>query len=426
MLKRVILSLIMMTCLSGMLAAQEPGVFLPFYTVYDDVVVHEGGGTADGHQVVFFKDNPMASESVIIAGSAFEMNIMRPRYFAQFNVNPGTTCKIGVVQGADGYGMDPVDYVPSGAGFDKVEIVLREGEGGGLVNPDGTVPLDIDNSGGDVLVSWDSNTYPAVDIYRLDGDGTGQFSNKYPGTDTGSANGWQLVSAADSDGEYRNNYIASGPMEAYYKALIAGEDAAAKLPAAWAVGKFDLSLVPGFNLSSTPLVPLHGNSIDDVFVGPSGGALRSDGIEVYFFDESSRLSIKALFDNNEWKYFPNTPFTVTLGSGYWIKQDRRSLRLSMLGAVINEANIRTLGTGFSLISSPVPVYYGSLADAGLPARGTDEIYFFDANTGLQSKLINKNGEWSNAVPGEKPFGLIPGRGYWYKNNGVEFDWTLSP
>jgi hypothetical protein len=424
MIKKVAITLILALTLSLAAAAQDPGVFLPFYFVYDDVVVHDGGLSVNNHTAVFFQNHPMVSVTSDIDTAQtypFIMNIMRARYFSKFNVNPGDVFNIGVAIGADNYGLDPILYNMTGDGFDKVDLTLYNGQGQGLLPPDGTVPIDIGTGSPDVKITWDPVAYPHVDVYRMEGDGTGQYDKNYSVR-------WQLVSDDDQDGEYvDSNYIADGPFEAYYKALEDGRDPNVYIPLAWGVGKYDLDLISGYNLASTPLIPLHGNSIDETFLDQSGGGLRTQDTEVYYFNESAGLTIKAQFDNGTWKYFPNTPYSIDLGHAYWVKIPSGTKRLSVMGAVIVSNNHRILGaSGFSLMSSPLPVYYPDLAAAGLPSLGTDEIFLFHANTGVMEKMMNKTGAWGNAVPGEPAFGLNPGVGYWYKNNDIDRDWTLSP
>ncbi|MBN3033666.1 MAG: hypothetical protein JW873_06190 [Candidatus Saganbacteria bacterium] len=295
----------------------------------------------------------------------------------------------------------------------------------------GTVPLDITSSGGDLVLTWNNTAYPSVDIYRLVSDDTkqrGQYSRNYPGTDKGSAKGWELVSPNNTTGQYSDTgYIAAGPKEAYYKALNSGQAPAANIPAAPAYGKYDLELTAGFNLASTPLVPLHGSAIDNVFINPSGGGLRSDQEQVYYFNESSLLTVKALYDaaKKTWLYLPNSPFTITPGNGYWIYEKAAANRVSVLGAVISAASHRSLGINFSLIGSPLPTFNLDLSAAGLPPAGLNEIYYY--HNGLQEKMINKNNVWINVVPGAAAFGFYPGAGYWYRNtSGAAIDWTLNP
>lgn len=435
MIKRAILILIGLVLLGGLALAQSPGVFLPFYTIYDNAVavtpdgVHTPG-PVDGHQVLFFNTNPLVSVSTSIESKGYSLDIMRARYFSQFDVAAGGKFKVGVPTGSDGYGMDPVDYPVTGNGFDKVPLNLVYGGGAGLVPADGTVPVDIKaDSSGNIILTWDVKKYSSVDVYKLTGDGTGQFDNSSSGITKGGS-GWKSVISGLTAGTFLDTkLIAADPKEVYYKVIV-NAYAKASIPdlisKAWATGKFDLVLTQGFNLISTPLVPLHGSSIDNVFINASGGGLRTKNEQVYYFNESTGLTIKALYDSasSSWLYFPpGTPFTINLGNGYWVNEVNKTNRISTIGAVITAANHRSLPADFSLIGSPIPTTM-DLSIGGLAPKGSNEIYFY--HSGTMDKMYNSSGTWTNAVPGAKPFGLYPGVGYWYKNYGSTLDWVLTP
>jgi len=432
-LKKLIASLIAIACLASLAMAQDPGVFLPFYFVKGDVT-SPVPASIDGHEVVYFNNHPMVSEKVTIGPPLFPtktymMNIMRARYFSKFNVQPGETYQIGVAKGSDNYGKDPFNYIVSGNGFDIVDIALVLNEGGGLLPPDGTVPLDIVANGADIDISWDQATYGNIDLYRMTGAGSGQYVK----------DGWAAAQINLAGGIWKDiGTIAQAPKEIYYKALLTGQSPAADHPdylgqsylaVAWAVGKFDIDLLTGFNLASTPMIPLHGNDIDDVFLNASGGGLQVADTNVYYYNESTEQTIKAEWTGSAWSYSPNVPFDINLGTAYWVELTS-SPTVSMLGAIIVSENHRLLGkNSFSLMSSPTPTFYADLATAGLPALGDDEIYLYDASTQLQAKMENNgSGVWINAVQSEPAFGLIPGVGYWYKNNDAnnDRDWILVP
>ena len=466
MFRSLIIGLLIVASLGAAMArAQDPGVFLPFYFIYDDRVVHEGGTTADNHQVVYYESHPAVSETALITREAFIMNIMRARYFSKFTVEPGRSYSVGVALGGDGFGMNPFPYNVTGKGFDKVELTLRSGEGGGLVPPAGTVPLLISKDGGSVKLSWDLATYgPNIQLFLLTGDGTGKFTNTYDTTIPTKPN-WGYVTAggAGLSGEFdwstrssgyvyhANQERATGWPESYYKALrqeIPPTSYASLLPTAWAVGKINIplqgtTLNPGKNLVSVPFVP-NSRSVKDVFgegtLSPWG---RGDLIQYKYMASPAYLTAIYTADSR-WKDAANTAneptFDVDPKFGNWIITTANKTVMVLgnvpLGgeevAIFSGAGLATGGKTLLGQVYPVPVGLAGTSLISDGAANGDLIqYKRSPLEQVYVSAIMSGGDWKNAIDGSPTLDpkiaylTIPNSYIYVRNAATGFTWRRA-
>ena len=155
------------------------------------------------------------------------------------------------------------------------------------------------------------------------------------------------------------------------------------------------------------------------------GQLDVDGMQIFYYNASSGLMTKAEYKSNAWQFSPDIPYNIDMGKSYWVKI-ASGKTVSLLGSVISTPFSKALlGNKFSTLGSALPKTL-TLSNAGLTPRGTDQIFLFDNDTKLMGKLKSSGGQWKNAVPGEPIFDLIPGRGYWYRNEDIDLNWTLNP
>lgn len=301
----------------------------------------------------------------------------------------------------------------------------------------GAVILGIEKVNNDLRVTWAINTvdFPLltgseqVDIYYMvvDSGEPGQY-NKTAMTQL-IIDADVLASAAPSgvnlDGPKAfkwNNQAGTGHQEIYFIGCINDQASHADygLAKAVAVGKLDLELTSDYNFVSMPMYMINGTSLT---LALSGQADQVD-IEIYNFDESSGNLVKAKYKTTGWEFTPNLPFAVEQGKSYWVRLPSGG-RISLLGAVSNADFMKTmLASRYLVLGNAFPL--SRTFDDVLPASGSNELYLFHNDTKILEKLKNNgSGTWINAAPGEPVYNFIPGAGFWYRNQGAEYDWTLT-
>jgi len=281
-------------------------------------------------------------------------------------------------------------------------------------------------SDGKIKLTWDyMDILPAkrVKIYRLSGP-----AKEFTWTATSEWGAPIYTSTTDNVKTYTDTVIGIGDEKgAYYRIVpstVSDNDIFGKSNGIpyneRTVGKTDVITYSGYNFISMPMISLYGNGISENFFWQ----FDLDGVEVYSYNEDTGMMSKAKYSSGEWKYSPNT-FNIERGKSYWVKRSNIKA-VSLLGAVSSEAFSKgMLQNKYLTLGAPFPVTK-SLSVAGLSPRGSDEIYYFNNNSKLYSKLKSTSGRWVNAQPGQSLFDITPAKGYWYRNVGELFDWTVQP
>jgi hypothetical protein len=325
------------------------------------------------------------------------------------------------------------------------ELGTGESGGGIVVEPvvlidEGPVILQItreaDTPGSAIRISWTINTteYPellptaAVDIYALEGDGSGQYVNGGAGwfqvlggagvTDAGVA---RLVSMG-VDGVFRSirvdNQVGTAPNEIYFKGVIRGRPeplahATWGLPGAAAVGKVNVPLQgtpanPGKNIVSIPLYPKIDRSVSAVF----GQEIWLDEELIQYKYTGSPAYSSAKFLGGQWQNAARsgTPpaFEFDPRQGYEIIV-RGDKVFSAVGGVINTSeavveiyNGRGLSTGGkTLLGMYYPLNFSLTGGSNLLVSGAGENDLIQYKTSpfspayISAKVVD--GRWINAA-----------------------------
>ena len=109
-------------------AQVEMMAYRPIYWVLGRVA-DAGDVKADGRTAVFYKDDATYNTNnvqAVISGNKFALNAF---YLWPLELKVGGIYKLTIIKGADGWGMDPVNVVISGNGYDEV---FGDVEGGPL------------------------------------------------------------------------------------------------------------------------------------------------------------------------------------------------------------------------------------------------------------------------------------------------------
>ena len=403
---------------SAAFAADPASPFLPFYFVKGTMT----GVNPIANTIVIFKTTPQMSISSPQSGASplpYLVNLFDAQYFGKFGVDAGGIYSIGVANGANNFGTDPISFEVSGMGYETVDLLLELGKGKGLLPPDGTVALGIEKDGGGIKLTWDNVANPNVDIYKMTGDGTGKF-NQGPSAD------WVIATANQGGGSWSDSGVfAAGAKEIYYKALVAGKPNTL-LTGAWAVGKFDYNLIADYNLLSLPLSSLAGTSIDKVFFSQ----LTINDAEFFSRDDSTGGYSKDQVISNNWQNISGSPASLSVDKAYWVRMPTAKT-VSLLGAVGTVTHSRIMtgthneSTGYNLFGWPFP-NNNTMVAGGLPAHNNNEVFkrFESTDPPSYQKLYDNGGTWANADPNKAVFGFSPGAGYWYRNTiASDEGWT---
>ncbi len=306
-----------------------------------------------------------------------------------------------------------------------VPVVVIEGV------PFGTVPLNIERSGLNIRISWDSAIHNPQ-IFVRTGNGSGQYVND------GDATVWVDITGPSIADEFDlthtgENYIlhrsqvgdVSTRPEVYYKGLQSGVSPTAinpdfpsgtvtNLAAAWAVGKLDINIGAGMNVITVPFL-----RADDGIADVLNTDLLSDSDSLYFKPLSdSPNTEKATLDSGVWKDDSGSPSVIQIGPdyGYWIEAGG-SKTLTVWGEVVRaDSRPILVKDGGILVIGCVYPKQTLFADAGLDAAGGaadgDAVYYKPlADSPNTQKVIFDGTNWSDPVE-DRTFTLP--FGYWYE------------
>jgi hypothetical protein len=207
-----------------------------------------------------------------------------------------------------------------------------------------------------------------------------------------------------------------------------------------AVGYINVTLLPGFNIISVPLITTPDNTVGTVLNNASGALTGND---VYFWSPSTGYSEDIAktpgvgFQNttnaNGWSF--NGTNMASPGVGFWFdNKSGTNITVTFVGTVPTGAITNVLVNGFNLVGSAVPMS-GDLASNTISALTNynigDTIYTYSAtNASPYAEYVTAsgifaghgyNGNWTAA--GDP---IVPnvGQGFWYDNKvGTTVNWV---
>ena len=348
----------------------------------------------------------------------YMMNIIAEK---KLPIVAGQSYKVAVVQGSDGYGMNPVDVTITDVGYITKDLVIKWGEG--PVIPYGTVPMSIERAGNNIKVFWDNAVfeYQNPKIFMLAGDGTGKYTNDA---------GWAAINAllgpgspfegSDLPGGYiiHKNQVGQGWGEVYFKGIqntfpnemdinpnVPGN--ISYLASAWAVGKVNVTVAEkgGKQLVSLPLYddklsvifPPQLQGGKSLFVSPRSGSglnpVKVDGNGVVGQD----LTVEPMVG-----FWMQTPIDATA-----------PVTTTFVGGVI-KADLERVVEMKDLTGNPMPISFSS-GNLGVD----QDIISVQSGLGL-SPMIKSGGSWGQWTT----VGL--NQGFWYSYKANKRKWTVSP
>ena len=179
-----------------------------------------------------------------------------------------------------------------------------------------------------------------------------------------------------------------------------------------AVGYINVTLPSGFSIIADQLIATPNNEIGNVLPAPQDGTF--DGTKLYKFSGAGGYKIYTLdsaqansYDFNPGQNDPGTNVTLNPGeAAFFNNNSGATLSVTFVGTVPQGTNTVAIGTGFNLISSPVPQSGLVTTTLGFPVdfvngnQDGDKLYLYNAgytiytvNSGLSSGWgVNANNE----------------------------------
>jgi hypothetical protein len=201
-----------------------------------------------------------------------------------------------------------------------------------------------------------------------------------------------------------------------------------------AVGYINVTLYPGFNMITVPLMTSPDNTVGTVLNNASGSLT---GCHVYFWSPSSGYSedtaknVGSGFTDttnvNGWSF--NGTNVAGPGVGFWFQNNFSSnLTLTFVGTVPSGPITNTLVPGFNLVGSAVPMS-GDIASNTISALTNynigDDVYTYTTTNAIPyTKYSTANppfghtGYNNNWTAAGDPILANFGEGFWYQNNSA--------
>jgi len=209
-----------------------------------------------------------------------------------------------------------------------------------------------------------------------------------------------------------------------------------------AVGYINVTLQPGFNIISCPLITAPDNSVGTVLNNATGNAQSLTGCHVYFWSPTSGYSedtakvVGSGFADttnvNGWSAGGTN--LATPGVGFWFQNNFSSnITVTFVGTVPSGPITNTLVAGFNLVGSVVPMS-GDIASNSISALTNynigDDVYTYNStNSPVYTKYTTATGfpaghgyggNWTSAVD---PILATVGEGFWYEDNSAVVEWV---
>ena len=204
-----------------------------------------------------------------------------------------------------------------------------------------------------------------------------------------------------------------------------------------AVGYINVTVVPGFNMVTCPLIGSPDNTVNSLLNNGSGVL---NGSSVYFYQNGSysedSATTNAKFNNghtNGW--VSNGTNVLNPGVGFWFQNTgATNLTLTFVGTVPQGSLTNTLVAGFNLVGSAVPTSGDIISNTITTLTNFnigDNVYVYNSSNATYAEYstaaagskfggFGYKGEWTSAGD---PITSSPGQGFWYQNSGATVQWV---
>jgi len=211
-----------------------------------------------------------------------------------------------------------------------------------------------------------------------------------------------------------------------------------------AVGYINITIYPGFNLISCPLLTSPDQTLNTILPNTPASGQQFYGDTLYFFNAAtgSYTSVQgrqAGTSGTGWTGLGTN--VINPGTGFWLSSTVSSnVTVTLVGTVPSGAITNTLTAGFNLVSSVVPMsgdlYSNTLAGTSGTLGFTnvnlgDTLYMFDPTQqkyAFAYKTENPGIAQNGGSPWAKTAGYDPivqyvGEAFFYLNNGATINWV---
>jgi hypothetical protein len=207
-----------------------------------------------------------------------------------------------------------------------------------------------------------------------------------------------------------------------------------------AVGYINVTLEPGFNMITCPLIASPDNTVGTVLNNASGALIGDD---VYFYNSTTGLYSEdsgrpigagkgSTTNANGW--IEGGTNVASPGVGFWFQNNQTTnIVVTFVGTVPTGPITNVLGTGFNMVGSVVPVS-GDIVSNTISAFTNynigDDIYTYDPVAGYTTYAIVHSGGKGGGTgyndnwnPGDATT-AFDYSGFWYENNvGTTVNWV---
>jgi len=209
-----------------------------------------------------------------------------------------------------------------------------------------------------------------------------------------------------------------------------------------AVGYINVTIVPGFNMISCPLIASPDNTIGTLLPNGGGGQPTSNqyngwavyqwspGINNYVADSAAAKAANNAGHVNGWT--GGGTITMNPGQAVWVSSSAGApVIVTFVGTVPQNGSstlTQTLFPGFNMVSSAIPMSGDLVANTNTLLTGFegggDATYFWDVNLSPANYDTPNNYTTKHGWNGNDPTTTNIAQGFWYYNNGAGNEtWT---
>jgi len=213
-----------------------------------------------------------------------------------------------------------------------------------------------------------------------------------------------------------------------------------------AVGYINITVYPGFNLISCPLLTSPDQTLNSILPNTSASGEQFNGDTLYFFSAAtgSYTSVQgrqAGTSGTGWVGLGTN--ILNPGTGFWLSSTATSnITVTLVGTVPSGPMTNTLTAGFNLVSSIVPLptsadlYSNTLAGTSgtlgfTNVNAGDTLYVFDptaqkytfAYKAVNPAIAGNGGSPWKLTQGGDPILPNVGEAFFYLNSGATIEWV---
>lgn len=206
-----------------------------------------------------------------------------------------------------------------------------------------------------------------------------------------------------------------------------------------AVGYINITIYPGYNIISCPLLTSPDQTLNTILPNGTGSAEAFNGDTVYLFSPTGGYSItqgrQVGTGGTGWSAGGSTNI-ISPGIGFWLFSSvTTNTTVTLVGTVPTGPMTNVIQTGYNLVSSVVPMsgdLYSNSISAFTNVNNGDDVYVFDPTGTPQNGYVfykaeapalahNGGSPWA-ASSGGDPIVQYVGEGFFYYSGTAAINW----